>query len=872
MATPQQSRTFADHVAAYAQAGWPCILPVPPATKTPPPVGFTGAEGRDTEPMDLVGWVGTHPHHSIALRMPDGVIGIDVDEYVKGEVTKHGARTLAHYLQRWGPLPATWSSTARGAGPSRIHLFRVPPGRYATVLKATHPDGTQTADIEVIQRHHRYAVVWPSPHEAAGDIYRWYDPAGHVVEAPPKPDELALLPQAWVEGLAAGASTQSAASAPREAGEALLDQLRSDWRPECAEITSARFQAYDDLSNADAGSRHDTMTARVHHLIQLAATGHAGVAHALAVVAELWATLTAGEGREDELERALVTSARKAVTVVGAVQLPHEPCLTGGTVLQVHAAAPGDDRPADPTQPELVGVEPDQQWSIRSWIGVEAFDPLSQLDQTLADKVLQRTAPATRYAFDARAWLLRLNDRWESRRDLAPWLVSEVAWLMPIGDPTAEKGSDPHTRSAVRQRLMTNAGGKAVAGKMDALVAAGTYPGSVALGDLDADPEVLWAGGVPWSLRASLTEPVPAGYVHPDTPHMHSCGVMPAVVPTPLWDAFLEAVWPDAHHRAWALRVLSIALTGYADRALPVLLGDTGRGKTQVVNLLMSVLGTYAHAANPKLLSNSNAHDTIRYSLKGRRLSFIDEAPAENRAGQEHLKQLTGGGEITANQMHKDPVTFRPTHTLVLTANDEPLLTDPAVRARVRLIPCDGDPEHVRAARAAIGSVQSAAWRAEAPGVLASMMREAAAWLADPTTGSMAAAPEHLMYLAEHLGAEQDPVTVWLEEETEPFDAGTPSRGSTRPSGRPASDRATATTSSPPRPAGAASCSAGATPACTRARASGGRCGSAPEASCRGCPTRHRPPPRWRPTHHSRTPPPTPCRPRPPLALWSVTG
>ncbi len=781
MATPEApaSRTFADHVAAYAQAGWPCILPVPPATKTPPPVGFTGAEGRDTEPMDLVTWAGTNPHDSIALRMPDGIIGIDVDEYVKGAVTKHGARTLQHYLERWGPLPPTWSSTARGEGPSRIHLFRVPPGRYATVLKATHPDGSVTADIEVIQRHHRYAVVWPSPHKDAGDIYRWYDPAGHAVDAPPKPDELTVLPQSWVEGLAAGASAAAAASAPREQGEALLDQLRSDWRPECAEITSARLQAYDDLSKADAGSRHDTMTARVHHLVQLAATGHAGVAHALAVVAELWASLTAGEGREDELERALVTSARKAVTVVGAVQLPHEPCLTGGTVLQVQPAAPGDDRPDDPTRPpteQMVGVEAEQQWGIRTWIGVEAFDPLSQLDQTLADRVLQRTAPAVRYAYDARTWLLRLNDRWETRRELAPWLVSEVAWLMPIGDPTAEKGSDPHTRSAVRQRLMTHAGGKAVAGKMDALVAAGTYPGSVALGDLDADPEVLWAGGVPWSLRFSDVQPIPAEHIDPATPHIHSCGVMPADVPTPLWDAFLAAVWPAPSHRAWALRVLSIALTGYADRALPVLLGETGRGKTQVINLLMSVLGSYAHAANPKLLANSNAHDTIRYSLKGRRLSFIDEAPAENRAGQEHLKQLTGGGDITANQMHKDPITFRPTHTLVLTANDEPLLTDPAVRARVRLIPCEGDPELVRLTRAAIGSVQWPAWRAEAPGVLAAMMRETAGWLSDPSTGSMAAAPAHLMYLAEHLGAEQDPITVWLEEETEPFAPGTPSR------------------------------------------------------------------------------------------------
>jgi hypothetical protein len=65
--------------------------------------------------------------------------------------------------------------------------------------------------------------------------------------------------------------------------------------------------------------------------------------------------------------------------------------------------------------------------------------------------------------------------------------------------------------------------------------------------------------------------------------------------------------------------------------------------------------------------------------------------------------------------MNQDPITFRPTHTLVLTANDEPVLTDPAVRARVRLIPCEGDPEQVRRPERRSGTSPAPAWRAEAP-------------------------------------------------------------------------------------------------------------------------------------------------------------
>lgn len=780
------SNTFAQYAADYVHAGWPCVMPVPTQEKHPPPVGFTGAEGRDTDTLQLVAWAGTHAGHSIALRMPEGVIGIDVDQYVKKGKQKNGALTLAALEAKWGPLPPTWSSTARGtdAGPgeSRVMLFRVPARRYATVLKAAGADGTVTGDIEIIQRHHRYIVVWPSVHaEVAGAdgtaIYRWYGPNGERDRVPAAAD-LAELPEAWVAGLSEGATDQAAASADRNSGEQLLSQLLEDWRPECADLTSARITALDELGKSDEGSRHDTMTGRVHHVVQLAASGHTGGAYALAALREAWATVTAGEERSEEFDRMLLTSARKAVTVVGLVQVPRDPCaMTQGFL--VPGAAPEDHRPhnpGDPDAPVLEGIDPGRWYSVREAIGTHAFDPNAGLDQTLAEKVLERMYPALRYAYDSTSWLLRVPERWEERKDLSSWAVAQLASLMPVGDPTAEKGSEQHTRHSNRARLMSSAGSKAIASKIDALVKGGTHPASVRLGALDSDPEVIWAGSMPYSLRRSADGPAFAE-VDPSTPHLHSAGVTPEKVPTPLWDAFLAAVWPDAELRAWALRVLSISVTGYSDRALPVLLGETGRGKTQVVHLLMSVLGSYAHAANPKLLNTgSNEHDTIVYALKGRRLSFIDEAPSDRKAGQERLKQLTGGGELTARQMNKDPISFRPTHTIVLTANDEPVLIDPAVRSRIRLIPCEGDPEQVRKARAAIGHISGKAWRAEAPGVLAQLMSEAAGWLADPTTAHVTAAPERIRYMAESIGAEQDPVTVWVEEETEPFEQGTPSR------------------------------------------------------------------------------------------------
>jgi hypothetical protein len=138
-------------------AGWPGIIPIPPGPKkAPPPERFTGDDGIDTDPEQLARWATNGwGEYEIALRMPRVVLGLDIDDYVKGGKTKTGAATLAECEAKWGPLPPTWCSTARGTddgpGPSHIRVYRVPPGRYVQNLPS----------IEIIQHRHRYMLVEP---------------------------------------------------------------------------------------------------------------------------------------------------------------------------------------------------------------------------------------------------------------------------------------------------------------------------------------------------------------------------------------------------------------------------------------------------------------------------------------------------------------------------------------------------------------------------------------------------------------------------------------------------------------------------------------------------------------------------------------
>jgi hypothetical protein len=142
--------------------------------------------------------------------------------------------------------------------------------------------------------------------------------------------------------------------------------------------------------------------------------------------------------------------------VVGPTgQVDRDPCFAVGFEVPMAALSAGGQpaglRPAggDRAAAELHPFEV---------IGAHEFNPPGQLDQTLADAVLQRTQPVLRFAHDARVWMLRGPEIWESHQDLAGWAVALLADRMPQGDPDAEKGSDARDQADRRKRFMTAAG------------------------------------------------------------------------------------------------------------------------------------------------------------------------------------------------------------------------------------------------------------------------------------------------------------------------------------------------------------------------------------------------------------------------------
>jgi hypothetical protein len=244
---------YGQAMTTYRKAGWRGVLPLERGAKWPPPSDYTGASGQDPEGPKLIEWVSAYRNGNLALRLPRGVVGVDVDHYG----SKRGAEALAELEARYGALPDTWSSTSRGVGPSRIHLFRCPedlvlPGKLAD-------------SIEAIQFHHRYCVVWPSVVE--GRQYAWYTPEGVVSGRPPRPNELAWLPEDW-------ARVQKPERPKLENYQPRA--VSGDWSQ-----AVGRYHAEGVAGLGHAGGRHDSMLPVVMTLVRLDHDGHPGASEAL---------------------------------------------------------------------------------------------------------------------------------------------------------------------------------------------------------------------------------------------------------------------------------------------------------------------------------------------------------------------------------------------------------------------------------------------------------------------------------------------------------------------------------------------------------------------------------------------------------------
>lgn len=338
-------------------------------TKYPPPQGFTGHGAPMPSAADVGAWLETHADRNIGLRLPPGVIGLDVDNYAKDGAEKSGGATLAGLEARFGALPPTWITSARTDGVSGIRLYRVPT-HDASGAEINWP-GEAGPNIEIIQNGHRYALVAPSVNPEAGGaeyVWRWERDTPPIGASLPGPDSIPDLPEAWIEGLRL---TYERA----EKGDLGNREAQEWWAglghgEPCRAVTAVRDRAHVSI-RAEAGSRHETARDAIRALVAFGAEGHAGVPTAVNLLRNIFddavGTPRAASGEFDRLllgavQLAAVRHPRPAAVDPCATPVPK--ALPEGFAIP-NPPAPAAVTAATPTPPAGALTLPAEFWAAR---------------------------------------------------------------------------------------------------------------------------------------------------------------------------------------------------------------------------------------------------------------------------------------------------------------------------------------------------------------------------------------------------------------------------------------------------------------------------------------------------------------------------
>lgn len=160
------------------------------------------------------------------------------------------------------------------------------------------------------------------------------------------------------------------------------------------------------------------------------------------------------------------------------------------------------------------------------------------------------------------------------------------------------------------------------------------------------------------------------------------------------WEAFLACILPDEEVRTFVQRLFGYAMLGkVTEHVMPIFTGTGANGKGTLRDALMSAFGDYAIEVDPSILMESKheRHGAFKMRLRGARLAFCSETDKGRRFAEATMKRLVGGDPIEANLMHKNPITFDPSHTLIMLTNFLPAVSgdDPAIWRRILIVPFD---------------------------------------------------------------------------------------------------------------------------------------------------------------------------------------
>lgn len=200
----------------------------------------------------------------------------------------------------------------------------------------------------------------------------------------------------------------------------------------------------------------------------------------------------------------------------------------------------------------------------------------------------------------------------------------------------------------------------------------------VRLNDFDNDPMLLGATNGVLDLARGMLLPV-----SPEVLVSKRCSVVfDPIAACPRFLKYLAEIQPDVNVRDFLQRFFGYCLTGRVNEHMFLFLyGHGANGKSVFVELMNWLLGDYANKIQTEMLMkhqrNPQGASPEIVALKGLRFVYANETSEGGRLDEARIKDLTGGDTLTGRVLYgKVPVTFAPSHKLVMVGNHKPEIND----------------------------------------------------------------------------------------------------------------------------------------------------------------------------------------------------
>lgn len=327
-----------------------------------------------------------------------------------------------------------------------------------------------------------------------------------------------------------------------------------------------------------------------------------------------------------------------------------------------------------------------------------------------------------RYVAEWKAWVVWDGRRWAHGDDAA---VVKLAHKVALGiyDDISKEDDERKRKDLIKWAQQSES-----AIRIDAMLKSAKPYLTVSASQFDTHPHLLTVANGVVNLRTGELSPHRMSDM---LTKMIDVDFDP-VASAPKWRKFLHTVMGERDDLVNYLQVATgYTITGSTDEhCLFFLYGVGANGKSTFLEALRHIIGEYYVTTSVEaLLATDYTGGATPYvaALQGMRYAMASEMPEGRRFNESLVKDITGGGTLTARHLYGQPFQFTPSHTLWISGNYRPRIigTDEGIWRRLRVVPFEVSiPESQRRPMTDI----LAEFYEERRGILAWMIHGAVRW------------------------------------------------------------------------------------------------------------------------------------------------